>query len=133
MGAAAVVGLAASCGVEVFADAVGVDQPGGHAGGCGDRGRGDRGAGGFQGVERGQGASAFVVAVLGAGRFQPCGAVWLAVVVLIRSPLGPWWAISGIAAGGPGPTQDLAGLLRPRLAARGRVRRAGGASCRRRG
>ena len=85
-------GLAAACGVEVFADAVGVEQPGGHAGGSGDGGRGDRGVGGLQGVDSGQGAAAFVVAVFGPGRPQPGGAIGGGHPV---SPSGAGWAITG--------------------------------------
>ena len=70
----AVVGLATSSGIDVFADAFGVDEPGGHPGGFGHRGEGDRGAGGFQRFERGQGPSTLELTVLGAGRFQRCGA-----------------------------------------------------------
>ena len=67
-------GLAASCGVEVLAHAVGVDEPGRYCGGVGDGRDGDRGAGGLEGVDGGQGAAAFVGAVLGAGGAQPGGA-----------------------------------------------------------
>src|SRR6185437_3090176 len=45
-----------------------------HPGGFGYRGEGDRRTGGFQGFQRGQGASTLELTVLGAGRFQRCGA-----------------------------------------------------------
>ena len=49
----AVVGLAASSGVDVFADPLGVDESGGHSGDVGDRGEGDRRAAGFHRLKRG--------------------------------------------------------------------------------
>ncbi len=73
MGPGVVVVLAVPRGVDVFADPVGVDQPGGDPGGLGHRGEGDRRAGGFQGLQRGQGALTLVLAVFGPGRFQCCG------------------------------------------------------------
>ena len=79
-GAGLVLGLAAPGGFDVLADAVGVDQPGGHPGGGGDRGRGDRCPGGFEGLDGGQGALAFVVAVFGAGGQHGLGAAVAAVM-----------------------------------------------------
>ena len=65
----AVVGLATSSGVDVFADSFGVGEPGGHSGGFGYRSKSDRLGAGFQRFERGQGASSLEFTVLGAGRF----------------------------------------------------------------
>ena len=50
-GCVAVDGLALTGGVEVFSDAVGVDEPGGHAGGGGDCDGGDGLSGGLHGLE----------------------------------------------------------------------------------
>jgi len=59
----AVGGLALAGGVEVFSDAFGVDEPGGHARSGGDRGGGDGLSGGLHRIQGLQNASALVVAV----------------------------------------------------------------------
>src|SRR6266516_1460900 len=69
-----VLGLTVAGGFDVLADAVGVGQPGGHPGGGGHRGRGDRCPGSFEGLHGGQGALAFVVAGFDAGGQHGLGA-----------------------------------------------------------
>ena len=108
-GSAAVLGLAAPGGLEVLADAVGVDQPGGHPGGGGDRGRGDRCPGGFEGVHGGQGALALVVAGLWRGRPAWPGRGWWRRSCRLRGAGGDVGQRQG--AGGAGAAQDPAGFL----------------------
>ena len=78
LGGLGMLGLTASGGLDVFSDAVGVDQPGGYPGGGGYCGGGDRRAGGFEGVDGVQGAPAFELAVLCAGRAEGAGAGFVA-------------------------------------------------------
>ena len=66
--------LAALSGFDVLADAAGIDQPGGYLGSGGNRGRGDRCPGGFEGLHGVQGTLPLVLAGSGAGGQHGLGA-----------------------------------------------------------
>src|SRR5262249_20758352 len=73
-GARLAIGLAGPGGLGPFAGAAGVDPPRGDPRGGGDRGRGDRRPGGFEGLDRGQGALPLVAAGFRAGCQHGLGA-----------------------------------------------------------
>src|SRR6266536_375280 len=73
-GTGLVLALAALSGFDVLADAAGIDQPGGYLGSGGNRGRGDRCPGGFEGLHGVQGTLPLVLAGFGAGGQHGLGA-----------------------------------------------------------
>ena len=107
-------GLAALGSLDVVPDAVGVGQPDRYLGGGGNRGRGDRYPGGFEGLHGVHGALPFVLAGPGAGGQHGLGAAGgghAVSVAGVERRSGFPWREAVAAPGTPMVTPGQAGSL----------------------